>query len=57
MNSYIDSFFTNEKTTYIYHYIRYTCFCYFSFHHMHKITNTIIMQPTVYPYLFNSDKD
>lgn len=57
MNSYIDSFFTNEKTTYVYHYIRYTCFCYFSFHHMHKITNTITMQPTVYPYLFNSDKD
>lgn len=54
MNSCIDSFPTNEKkTTYVYHYIRFIFF----FHHMHKIINIISMQPTVYSYLFNSDKD
>lgn len=57
MNSSIDSFSTNEKkkTTYVYHYIY--VFVILFFHHVHKTTNIIIMQLTVYPYLFNSDKD
>lgn len=56
MNSSIDSFSTNEKKNNVCLslYIR---FYYSFFHHVHKTTNIIIMQLTVYPYLFNSDKD